>query len=384
MLDGPLTLFTERPLRKIGMFASLWLVAILPNAAQVGTTGQSPLIKKCLVGNEQAEESEVLSGRYPNASALHASSQCVQKADEAIKKWRQEDAANWEQLSNRACSYKAGWVEYVPGTCQAGGPPPICPANHWYRDRNLANARWAQEKKKALEEREKLLAQAACQCKVAELRAADVSASQATHTQQQAPSQPRTSIAIVPCSTNSDCPAPGSTCENKRCEFAAPGLRAMNQALGIGASKAGDAAVDASIKLFSKAVGQAMDTLSFKIIDGLFDATATGQWKSMYADKAGQVSSEIKRLGYIHSEWERCQAGNCGRAPNFIAQDAAETRARLTRDVEWLGQAFQGILTERDLGSAGCYDAFQFQHQKLMQAYGQVLGMTAGISASNQ
>ena len=34
---------------------------------------------------------------------------------------------------NRRKSAQRGWKEYSPGTCSAGGPPPICPAEHWYR-----------------------------------------------------------------------------------------------------------------------------------------------------------------------------------------------------------------------------------------------------------
>ena len=34
---------------------------------------------------------------------------------------------------NRRESAKNGWKENYPGTCGAGGPPPICVANHWHR-----------------------------------------------------------------------------------------------------------------------------------------------------------------------------------------------------------------------------------------------------------
>jgi len=34
---------------------------------------------------------------------------------------------------NRRKSAQSGWKEYNPGSCGAGGPPPICPVDHWYR-----------------------------------------------------------------------------------------------------------------------------------------------------------------------------------------------------------------------------------------------------------
>lgn len=34
---------------------------------------------------------------------------------------------------NRLKTAKDGWEEYSPGTCGAGGPPPICQVNHWFK-----------------------------------------------------------------------------------------------------------------------------------------------------------------------------------------------------------------------------------------------------------
>lgn len=47
---------------------------------------------------------------------------------EAIERTKTE--ASWK---NRLKTAQEGWEEYRPGTCSAGGPPPICPANHWFR-----------------------------------------------------------------------------------------------------------------------------------------------------------------------------------------------------------------------------------------------------------
>lgn len=41
----------------------------------------------------------------------------------------QEDQS-WK---NRLKTAKEGWEEYNPGTCGAGGPPPICVVNHWFK-----------------------------------------------------------------------------------------------------------------------------------------------------------------------------------------------------------------------------------------------------------
>ncbi|MFM7672587.1 MAG: hypothetical protein ACKO6Q_08365 [Bacteroidota bacterium] len=50
-----------------------------------------------------------------------------------VEQFKKEDWINLRPIANRWCSHMTGWVEYNEGTCQAGGPPPICPANHWYQ-----------------------------------------------------------------------------------------------------------------------------------------------------------------------------------------------------------------------------------------------------------
>ncbi|HMR19213.1 MAG TPA: hypothetical protein PKA53_07925 [Sphingobacterium sp.] len=41
-----------------------------------------------------------------------------------------ENSTTWQ---NRLKSARSGWKEYNPGSCSAGGPPPICVVEHWYR-----------------------------------------------------------------------------------------------------------------------------------------------------------------------------------------------------------------------------------------------------------
>jgi hypothetical protein len=58
---------------------------------------------------------------------------CFYKADNLVALYRAEDLRSWKKLKNQASSYAAGWKEKVPGRCGAGGPPPICPIDHWFR-----------------------------------------------------------------------------------------------------------------------------------------------------------------------------------------------------------------------------------------------------------
>lgn len=47
---------------------------------------------------------------------------------EALDKIKNDPA--WQARLETA---QRGWEEYVPGRCSAGGPPPKCPENHWFR-----------------------------------------------------------------------------------------------------------------------------------------------------------------------------------------------------------------------------------------------------------
>jgi len=58
---------------------------------------------------------------------------CYDKVLQKLKEYQDEDNKNYSKLKNVFCSYQLGWKERVPGECQAGGPPPCCPVNHWYK-----------------------------------------------------------------------------------------------------------------------------------------------------------------------------------------------------------------------------------------------------------
>lgn len=53
---------------------------------------------------------------------------------EAIERTKNE--TSWK---NRLQTAQNGWEERSPGTCSAGGPPPICSANHWFQTSTTAS-----------------------------------------------------------------------------------------------------------------------------------------------------------------------------------------------------------------------------------------------------
>ncbi len=63
-----------------------------------------------------------------NLAKVAAKEAAQQKLEDALR--RIENDQSWK---NRLKTAREGWEEYNEGTCSAGGPPPICVADHWFR-----------------------------------------------------------------------------------------------------------------------------------------------------------------------------------------------------------------------------------------------------------
>jgi hypothetical protein len=147
-------------MRALG-FCLLQLLFVGSNALAQSAMG----IKICIDGSI-VFESALLAGLEPKVPTVPAT--CSSAADSLLQSFKKEDEAKWETLSNRACAANEGWVENVPGTCQAGGPPPICKANHWHRDPQAAQASFRDYEQEQLQQilpqRQQQVTDAACTC----------------------------------------------------------------------------------------------------------------------------------------------------------------------------------------------------------------------------
>ena len=69
---------------------------------------------------------EIFGGLVPAANRfVSVSLSCDAQIRARIEQYVKEDEAYFRSWLNRACSAKFGWVEIQPGTCTAGGPPPV-------------------------------------------------------------------------------------------------------------------------------------------------------------------------------------------------------------------------------------------------------------------
>jgi hypothetical protein len=345
---------------------------------------------------------DVLGGRYPVVSDLPVSSTCKEAMQSRILGWAREDLANWGQLSNQACSHALGWIERVPGTCQAGGPPPICPVDHWIRNPGAAQARWRTLQAQKAMQRDDEVTSAACGCYAAELRRAE-SAPEPASVAAAATSETLT----MPCAAG-QCP-PGMACaKNGFCEFRGRGEVYVEKGGDLLLDKASDYAQDKYLEhlgvpgkeevvqegllhaieafgasragILATMTGRVAVSAAASVIVGLFDAKAFSLNRDGYKGTTERMTGEFEDLKRFAAELQSLRRGGPARAPQMIRVDIERVRAQLTNDVQMAGIYFDGINRERELDRHGCYEVLGVQHQQLMNAYGRIVGLTAMTS----
>jgi len=349
---------------------------------------------------------EVLDGRYPDAGVLLVSDGCKQKANGQINQWIKDDLAHWDQLANQACSAALGWVEKVPGTCQAGGPPPLCPVDHWEQRPWEAQDKWKEQKEKIRKERLKTMVAASCDCYLKELQAAYRS----NQVRVVKPSsQGQSSSYRIPCKGDGDCP-PGYSCQNEVCVPLAGNdqvqekitKRIKNEIKQTGAPKSEPEALREQIEaeamekvkeeirkeVIAQARETAIETMKIRVPDilktmeakvvvgtvaGILESTPTSLWKDSYKRHVREFYTYCNELVELNNELDSFYKGKPARAPDYIKADIARKRAALIDEASKLNNDYNGVVVEKELGACGCEGVFQFKHQLIMQSYAELL-----------
>jgi hypothetical protein len=112
----------------------IFLALLLPTlgSAQVDTTA-FPFKQVSRLRMPRAQQVDSMITDLKKMPGVKLDTICVRKTYALLDTFRNEDTRQRKKLTNQANSYAAGWREKAPGTCGAGGPPPICPVDHWYR-----------------------------------------------------------------------------------------------------------------------------------------------------------------------------------------------------------------------------------------------------------
>jgi hypothetical protein len=325
-------------------------------------------------------QNEVLLSRLPDPRGLKGSATCKETGWRLRAQWEAEDRAHWEQLSNRACSAKLGWVEYNPGECKAGGPPPICPVNHWYRDPTGAMASWQRDNQTKRHEREEQLSHAVCGCWFSEAK--DKAAHSAEMSSNYAPGDEP--AMVVPC--GGSCPIPGHDCVGGVCRpqgiygtLLAEGKKQAGEIALDKAKEVTEEAVIKSIGLVSESLEATLDAAKespWGAVTLLAEGPSGGKYAEIYEDQVRKFHASLNEFQNEVSLYYRRRKFGPPEEPLIRAQLLKE-REDLRERIAEMNEAREGVSREQDLGKYACYEVFEFQNSVLNAAFGRMLGVTA-------
>jgi len=332
---------------------------------------------------------EILDGRYPSFESFNVSQGCKEEAKKMVAKWRSEDTANWEKLSNQACSAEIGWVEKEPGKCQAGGPPPICVVDHWVKNPRDAKKAFEDRKKEVLAEREAALIRMACKCTRSELESARSIATPSATSPYYDPFK-------SPC-YNNNCP-PGYECNGGYCAVK-PQLRdtidkAVDPTLELG--KVTSDALQLPDKMLSKIlpkidtqmlttiapkIEMLMKSMTWKVISspylGLLELSPISLWQDGYKKSTQEVGWSVQNLQKLYAEYDDFRQNKPARSPQQIGAEIQAIKKKLNDHIAAMNEYYVGIFRERELGRNACYEVFEFQHQQVMQSFANLMSLPA-------
>jgi hypothetical protein len=307
----------------------------------------------------------VIGPRLPSPSAVNGSPACKAAAARLRQKWEAEDLAQWEPLANRACSAMNGWVERNPGTCQAGGPPPICKVDHWYKDPLTSVARWRQDNAKKYREREDELIASTCDCWVAEARN-DISTMRQDPPPQEAG---RSSSYVVPCSGT--CDLPGMDCRQGVCQPQTTFSGALKDIQEKGKDFAADKAleylmkplVDAVESGLTKVMSATKAKVLVGVVGGVFESSPISPWTDMYERNVRDLNARMGQLRLLIANHDRlARAQNAATQQWLTAKEIESVRADTRAILDNMNLAFGGIKAERTLGRYSCYGILEYQN----------------------
>lgn len=292
-------------------------------------------------------------------------SNCISNVqiDDMIERFKQEDKANIQSLANNFCSHQAGWVEFDPGTCSAGGPPPICVANHWHKvsfqdamsDYEVQAKKIALERAAKLNEAKEDVENSICSCWVNVLQKQDNEATnktnEETYYQKGVSAGSGSSNIKFPCMDG--CP-PSYTCENGFCVQTAARPednyeKAKDKLYDKGKEMITEKVQDKATEELLKNMGRwgSIALLRMKQIEkfnvyitvgsATLDPKMIGGGNDVYMSKIADINSSIERLENYYVEFNRYQRGlNRVRDENLIKKDILDERNNLGSNLNML------------------------------------------------
>jgi hypothetical protein len=353
---------------------------------------------------------ELISNRTPSLSKIkfgsnnvNLPSKCLSNLNdelqEYINKFRAQDRANLQNIVNNYCSHLKGWVEYNPGTCSAGGPPPICPKNHWYQNPSKAMDDFYAERNKiynqrlqSLEDKKTNLMNGACACWLNELKETGTQPTykKPTNPQSDASQSYQTTNIKIQC-INGQCPI-GFKCVNGYCVESSVEAN-IKENTGIGykeQEKIKDKFKDWAIgKILDYAEKKFKDLALLRgfynavndiplvaVIKGVLEPTQIGTFSSIYQSELLEAQANANQLEKLYEELRRNKLNMYTKPalPHIpITSEIAKYRIELGKNIFNLNSAADGIEREKEMGSCSCYNILNYNNSIVTEALNKLI-----------
>jgi hypothetical protein len=293
--------------------------------------------------------------------------QCQKLAADRLRSWMQQDIDNWPRLANQACSYKLGWVEREPGECEAGGPPPICPVDHWVQRPAQAEAEWKKRLEEVRARRQAELKAMACGCWVRESERGDLSR----------PPGPFGYGGSVLCGGGT-CPS-GFTCASTttfpsqyRCVpggVETPIGQLLDEVQGVAVDETTEAALLRIVKEFMPR----MVTLATKLAAvvgfarDLYGSLATN--REAYGHAVNQYKASLEEMKRLYTALREARDLPLGSRPPVapIIREIHRVREQIKNQAVTMNGAY-AVMVRSELRSDECAEVVQYQHRAIQRS----------------
>jgi len=308
----------------------------------------------------RVKRDETIATRIPSAVGMNVSDRCTAVQQSRIAQWRADDGSAWTQVRNRYCSAALGWVEYHPGTCQAGGPPPICPANHWHKDPTSAIdqlRKFAGANQNVRQTRAEELARLQCQCSVEDAKLADAHASRPRLPRVPGLSSDPGRISLR-CTSDKECQeiAPGYTCVEGFCQLPISPNRDLDEP--------SDEVIKHIVEEQHTGLSGLFSDLWVQVALGVMKPTLLSTFSDSYVRHRSALLSLVNEIPRDISTMRSASVNSSEYTDTRVRLD--DIHGQILELIKHLNEDKQGIIMEREFGNQACYDMLSYEHEKVL------------------
>lgn len=291
--------------------------------------------------------------------------------------WRHGDICNWEELSNHYCSHLLGWREKVPNTCKAGGPPPLCPEDHWIQDAARSLSELEEEQAKVTRGRAAELLQdvsAACECWATAIDKEADTQSQKVVEQLRVRPDAAGGIVLSACSALG-CP-PGYLCLQDKCVRKTLVDTSKEVFTSLAMDQLQSLVTDRPLEALRELLR--LSTYEFEVLIRMLESTSIAFEHEVYNGQAKQYLKKLDAIRPLMQEYDNAVRSQPARAIGDVRKDLSKAHAELTEEFALLSRTSGAYLGE--LRPNQCPRVFHARHRRVAAIHARLNDVLVGMT----